>query len=217
MAPEKKEKVLVLGTNSWAEVLVDLFEKTRNLEFVGFVENMDPTQCGKLLLERPIYSSNFIIKFVDTHLLTCSLATTFRSNWIEEMEGAGFNFIDLCHPSSVVSGRTDIGKGVIIDASCTIAGFTIVQNHTRIGRQCSIGHHTNIGEFCTIHPGSIISGKCMVGARTIIGTGAVVIDHITIGEGAVIAAGAVVTKDVPAGALFAGNPGRVVKTNYGPK
>jgi acetyltransferase-like isoleucine patch superfamily enzyme len=44
-----------------------------------------------------------------------------------------------------------------------------------------------------------------------IGTSAIILSGITIGEGAVVAAGAVVTRDVPAGAIAAGNPARIVK------
>ena len=44
-----------------------------------------------------------------------------------------------------------------------------------------------------------------------IGTGAVVLGGITIGEGAVVGAGSVVTRDVPAGAVVAGNPARVLR------
>ncbi len=48
-----------------------------------------------------------------------------------------------------------------------------------------------------------------------IGTGAIILSGVTIGEGAVVAAGAVVTKDIPAGAIAAGNPARIVKYRDG--
>ena len=44
-----------------------------------------------------------------------------------------------------------------------------------------------------------------------IGTGAVLLGGITIGEGAVVGAGSVVTRDVAAGAVIAGNPARVLR------
>ncbi len=40
---------------------------------------------------------------------------------------------------------------------------------------------------------------------------AVILKGVTIGDGAVVAAGAIVTRDVPAGAVVAGNPARVIK------
>ncbi|MDQ3168781.1 MAG: acyltransferase [Acidobacteriota bacterium] len=45
-----------------------------------------------------------------------------------------------------------------------------------------------------------------------IGNGAIVLDGVTIGEGAVIGAGSVVTRDVPAGVVAAGNPARVLRS-----
>ena len=51
-----------------------------------------------------------------------------------------------------------------------------------------------------------------IGRNVWIGAGAVILKGVTIGEHAVIGAGAVVTEPVPAGAIVAGNPARVVKT-----
>ena len=50
-----------------------------------------------------------------------------------------------------------------------------------------------------------------IGDKAWIGGGAIILPGVSIGEGAVVGAGSVVTRDVPAYALVAGNPARVVR------
>lgn len=53
-----------------------------------------------------------------------------------------------------------------------------------------------------------------IGDNVWIGPGAVITGAITVGDGATISAGTVLSKDVPAACLVAGNPGRVVARDY---
>ena len=45
----------------------------------------------------------------------------------------------------------------------------------------------------------------------VIGSGAVILCNVTLGENAIVGAGSVVTKNVPANAIVAGNPARVIR------
>lgn len=211
-----KRKILVLGTRSYSLVLMDMFEVCEEFEFVGAVENMNRERCDERLDDLPIYWTDDIGEFVDSHELVCALGTTLRDRWIEECKSVGFRFASLFHPSIVMSKRTSAGTGVIVDAGCVLAGYSEIQDHVRIGRRASIGHHTVIGAYSTVHPGAIVSGYCTIGRQVTIGSGAVVIDGRTIGDGAVIAAGAIVNRDVPPGVMVAGNPAQVKRTDYGP-
>ena len=56
------------------------------------------------------------------------------------------------------------------------------------------------------------SRPIIVGDNVWIGTRAIILPGVTIGDGAVIGAGAVVTKDVPARSVAAGNPARILRT-----
>lgn len=55
------------------------------------------------------------------------------------------------------------------------------------------------------------SGPIIVEDDAWIGFGVAILENIRIGAGAVVAAGAVVTRDIPAGAVVAGNPARIIR------
>ena len=113
---------------------------------------------------------------------------------------------------------------IIIGNHVGISGSTI--NATT---SITIGDNTIIGSGCLItdtdsHP--ILAAErnlpdwpkytkskpIVIGKNVFIGARSIVMKGVTIGDGAVVGAGSVVTKDVPANAIVAGNPARVVKS-----
>jgi acetyltransferase-like isoleucine patch superfamily enzyme len=107
----------------------------------------------------------------------------------------------------VVGADTYINRGTMIDAHASV----------RIGPRCMIGPFCYItdADHGTHAPGAV-AGQPMntapvrIGADAWLGAGVKVLKGVTIGEGAVLGAGAVVTHDVPAGAIAAGVPARVI-------
>lgn len=87
----------------------------------------------------------------------------------------------------------------------------------RIGDNCLLGPRVSL--YTVNHPleaaarrTGIERGRPIrIGDDVWVGGGAIVVPGVTVGDGAVIAAGSVVTRDVPAGALVGGNPARVIR------
>jgi acetyltransferase-like isoleucine patch superfamily enzyme len=100
--------------------------------------------------------------------------------------------------------RAQVFDRVRVGVGATVGGF--VCNDARIGEHATV-FGTLIHRFVDATPG-VPELAPTIEASAFVGMGATIIGPITVGEGAYVAAGAVVTRDVPAGHLFKGVPAR---------
>ncbi|MEI7829313.1 MAG: sugar O-acetyltransferase [Prolixibacteraceae bacterium] len=107
---------------------------------------------------------------------------------------------------------TRIGKNVFINHDCTfldIGGITI-EDDVLIGPKVSLiteGHPLNPAERK-----ALLVKPVVIKRNAWIGAGATILPGVTIGENAVVAAGALVSKDVPANTIVTGVPAKVFRT-----
>ena len=110
--------------------------------------------------------------------------------------------------------NTKIGKSVFINFDCVfldLGGITIEDN-VLIAPKVSLlseGHHINPNERQ-----SLVTGHIHIKKNAWIGAGATILPGVTIGENSVVAAGAVVSKDVPANTVVGGIPAKQIKSLY---
>ncbi len=123
--------------------------------------------------------------------------------------------------NSKVGAFVEIQKGVVIGRNCKISSHSFVCEGVHIEDNVFVGHgvmFTNdLYPRATNDDGSqqteadwkVIETFVRKGAS--IGSNATIVCGISIGENALVAAGAVVTKDVPANAIVAGVPAKLIK------
>ena len=130
--------------------------------------------------------------------------------------------------------------GCEIGDETKLGAFVEIQRNARIGARCKISSHTFVCEGVTIEDNVFIGHNVafindsyprattaegglqthadwkvettFVKRGASIGSGATILANVTIGENALVGAGSVVTKDVPANAIVAGNPARVLRS-----
>ena len=134
-----------------------------------------------------------------------------------------FSFVNLygCRigDDSVIGPFVEIQDGVTIGRRCKVQSHAFVCSGVEIQDEVFIGHGvvfvndkhpratTDAGTFQTAEDWKLL--PVVVERRASIGSGALVLGGVRIGEGATVGAGAVVTRDVAAGATVAGVPARV--------
>lgn len=113
------------------------------------------------------------------------------------------------------NGKLVIGDRVgISNASLFATNEIIIEDDAVIGAGCKIydsDFHSVIANNRLNGNINIPSATVRICSRSFIGGHAIILKGVTIGEGAVVAAGAVVTKNVPANEIWGGNPARYIK------
>ncbi len=137
-----------------------------------------------------------------------------------------FNFVNAygcsIDDNTKVGTFVEIQKGASVGKNCKISSHSFICEGVHIEDNCFIGHgvmFTNdLFPRATNPDGSQQTDKDWTMVETFvkkgasIGSNATILCGITIGENALIGAGAVVTKDVPANTIVAGNPAKKIKT-----
>jgi len=130
--------------------------------------------------------------------------------------------------------------GCQIGDETKIGAFVEIQKNARVGRRCKISSHTFICEGVIIEDNVFVGHgvtfvndsypratapdgnlqtqsdwtveKTLVKRGASIGSGATILSNVVIGENALVGAGSVVTRDVPANTIVAGNPAKILRS-----
>jgi acetyltransferase-like isoleucine patch superfamily enzyme len=121
-----------------------------------------------------------------------------------------------CH-----EGRVEIGAKTVIGQECTISAYQRV----RIGEQCVIADRAMFIDFDhgvveverPIRVQGIYKRDVEVGSNVWIGYGACILRGVSVGDNSIVGTNSVVTRDVPANAVVAGIPARVIRMREAPK
>ena len=181
-------------------------------EFKEFVKKrlpLDSPECWKILNEAND----------EARKITCRLNNTYHSqDEIREIMSELFGYKVPASFRVFPPFNTDFGKNTIVEENVFInAGCQFQdQGGIFIGEGALIGHNVVLATLNhDLNPERrqiCIPAPIKIGKNVWIGSNSTILSGVTIGENSVVAAGAVVTKDVPANTIVGGVPAKFIKS-----
>lgn len=122
-------------------------------------------------------------------------------------------------PGSFIREQAIIEDGAVVMMGATINIGAVVGEGTMIDMNATLGGRATTGKNVHVGAGAVLAGvieppsasPVVIEDNVLIGANAVILEGVRVGEGAIVAAGAIVTQDVPGGAVVAGTPAKVIK------
>ncbi len=203
--------LVIIGAGGLAREVYDLamvcYSDNPNFSIKGFLSK-SATNIEELGYPKILGSSeNYEVEINDVFF--CAIGDVRnRKKAVENILKKGGQFINLIHPTAIISPSAIIGTGVAIKAHTSIASDVCIGNFVYIQGSVIFGHDVIVGDFCHINSFSFFAGYVRIESLCTINVGAKLIQNILVEEGATVGIGSVVINKVKANTTVFGIPAK---------
>lgn len=191
-----------------ADILWQMHHAFMGIKPIGFIDD-NPMLDGKTFLDLDVLGTDFEdVKNKCDALIVAIGNNRTRKQVFVKLKNKGAQFATGIHPSAVIAENAKVGEGTMICAGAIINPAAKIGADVILNTGCTIDHHNVIGDHVHIAPGVNLGGEVSIGEGTLVGIGASVLPGCKIGSWSLIAGGAVVTRDVTDGVIYAGIPAK---------
>lgn len=213
-----KNKIVIFGTNDFAELAHYYITNDSNFEVVGFTVHESflkeafykPRSSEKTYPVVPFEKINKYYPPEDVLLFApmtgIKMNNTRKSVYLEGKQ-KGYEYYSYVSSKATVC-HNEIGENCFILEDNTLQPFTTIGNNVVLWSGNHIGHHGKIEDHAFLTSHVVISGHCHIKERAWIGVNSTIRDGIAIGEGCLVAMGSLITKSTESNSFYMGAPAK---------
>jgi sugar O-acyltransferase (sialic acid O-acetyltransferase NeuD family) len=212
------KKIIIFGKGGHAKIVLDTIKLIKNYKAIGFISDKEySTSFSKQIkylglikdLNKIIKKQNskdlFGIIGIGNNIMRKKISLKVKKI------NKNFKWINVVHPSVVISPSATIGVGNIILAGSIICAETKIYNHVSINTGSYIDHNNTFHNFSSTGPGVVTGGNVKIGESSFLGIGCTIKHKIFIGTNTIIGGQAFVCKNCKPNSLYYGVPAKRIR------
>lgn len=209
------QRVLILGAGGHGAVVADILQQRHaqhpEWEPIGFLDD-DPARHRAPVLGLPVLGKISDLSGIAHDAVILAIGNnTIRQTLYVALLAQGEQFAVACHPRAIVAPDVTLGPGTVVAAGVVVNPGTRIGENVILNTGCTVDHHNHVHEHVHIAPGAHLGGDVVIETGALVGMGALILPGRRVGTWAQVGAGAVVTKDLPPGAVAMGVPAKPVR------
>ena len=207
------KKVIVIGSGGHALVVIDILHSMTEYEIVGVTSNSLDINAN--FFNYPVLGDDKIIKeYVNDENYFAAMGlggyrnNNLRQKVFELVKSMGMSFINVIHPSAIISQTVKIGEGSVIFPGVVLNTKVQIGKNTIVATGSTVDHETIIGDHVLISAGVTIGAYSLVNNGALLALGSKIVSGITIGSNSLVAAGAIVINNIEENSKVYGIPAK---------
>jgi sugar O-acyltransferase (sialic acid O-acetyltransferase NeuD family) len=201
------KNIIIVGAGGFAREVYEYVHVSFDLneyKFKGFL-TPDAKELEPFNMEHLVLGNQDNYEFQENDRVILAIGNVdIRKKVLSKLNELEVEFVNLIHPTAIISENARIGKGVIICPFVVISTSVTVDDFAMINFYSSLGHDSKLGRNCVLSPYSTVNGFAILLEDVFMATHTMVAAYRTIGRGSKISAGSCALYNVKDNSLVYG-------------
>jgi UDP-3-O-[3-hydroxymyristoyl] glucosamine N-acyltransferase len=205
--------VVIAGAGKLGKLLFDCIDGDARWNVIGFI---DDGRAGESCFELPVFSSEGYDRRLTRNAFMAVGYPAIRRQMVDRLAPLGLDWQTYIDRRCIVGRNAVLGRGTLVLSFAMVASGVRIGEFTYISSYANIGTGSVVGSFTSLMMGAG-AGESVIGDDCVLGLRSACLDHAALGDGVTVAPYTLVRRAIPAGALVAGSPARIVERQGRPK